>query len=55
MIQVLMPQYGIMGEYDIETLRSEPGRFEGVCKAEGCKWKIKARKVQDEGAIMVLI
>ena len=53
--RVAVKQYGIMGEFDIETLRSEPGRFEGACKAEGCKWKIKAKKVQHEGAIMVVI
>jgi hypothetical protein len=53
--RVALKQYAIMGEFDIGTLRSEPGRFEGICKAEGCKWKIKAKKLQHEGAIMVLI
>jgi hypothetical protein len=53
--RVAVKQYGITGEFDIATLRSEPGRFEGICKAEGCKWKIKAKKLQNEGAIMVQI
>ncbi|KAM0880994.1 hypothetical protein ACQ4PT_033212 [Festuca glaucescens] len=51
--RVAIKKYAITGEFDIGTLRSEPGRFEGICKAEGCKWKIKAKKVQHEGAIMV--
>lgn len=51
--RVALKQYAITGEFDIGTLRSEPGRFEGVCKAEGCNWTIKAKKVQHEGAVMV--
>ena len=53
--RVAVKQHAIMGEFDIGTLRSDPGRFEGVCKGEGCTWKIKARKMQHEGVIMVLI
>lgn len=53
--RVAVKQYAITREFDIRTIRSEPGRFEGACKAEGCNWKIKAKKVQHEGAIMVLI
>jgi hypothetical protein len=53
--RVALKQYAITGEFDIGTRRSEPGRFEGVCKAEQCKWKIKAKRLQHEGAIMVII
>ncbi|WVZ49602.1 hypothetical protein U9M48_000944 [Paspalum notatum var. saurae] len=42
-------------EYDIET--SEPGRFRAYCRAksEGCKWRIRASKMQDDVSIQVKV
>jgi len=41
-------QYAIKGEYEITAAYSESTRYRGYCKAEGCKWKIHASKMQGE-------
>jgi len=41
-------QYAIKGEYEIAAAYSESTSYCGYCKAEGCKWKIHASKMQGE-------
>ena len=47
-------QYAINKEFDMDIVRSEPKRFVGKCKGEGCTWRINARRMLDEKTIRVL-
>ena len=47
-------QYAIKGEYEIVAAYFESTRYHGYCKAEGCKWKIHASKMQGESTWKVL-
>jgi hypothetical protein len=47
-------QYAIKGEYEIAASYSESARYRGYCKAEQCKWRIHASKLQGEKTWMVL-
>jgi hypothetical protein len=40
-------QYAIKGEYEIAAAYSESTRYRGYCKAERCKWRIRASQLQD--------
>jgi len=41
-------QYAIKGEFEIAAPYSESTRYRGYCKAERCKWRIHASRLQDE-------
>ncbi|GJM93607.1 hypothetical protein PR202_ga10175 [Eleusine coracana subsp. coracana] len=47
--RMMVRQHAIKGEFELGTEKSEPDRFRGFCKADGCKWKIVARLVKDDG------
>ena len=40
-------QYAIKGEYEIAAPYSEATRYRGFCRAERCKWRIHASRLQD--------
>jgi len=47
-------QYAIKGEFEIAAPYSESTRYRGYCKAERCKWRIHASRLQDERTWKVL-
>ncbi|WVZ85053.1 LOW QUALITY PROTEIN: hypothetical protein U9M48_032015, partial [Paspalum notatum var. saurae] len=40
-------QYAIVHEFQLGTEKSDPDRFRGYCKANGCPWKINAKTQAD--------
>ncbi|WVZ77944.1 hypothetical protein U9M48_025731 [Paspalum notatum var. saurae] len=42
-----LKQYTIVHEFEFGTEKSDPDRFRGFCKANGCPWKINAKTQAD--------
>ncbi|WVZ62653.1 LOW QUALITY PROTEIN: hypothetical protein U9M48_012373 [Paspalum notatum var. saurae] len=47
-------QYALVHEFELGTEKSNPDRFRGYCKANGCPWKINA-KTQVDTSVRVQI
>jgi hypothetical protein len=48
-------QHAIKGQFELGTEKSDPERFRGYCKAEGCPWAIVARLMPDGKSVKVTL
>lgn len=47
-------QFAINEEFELKTVKSDPSRFIGDCKAQDCRWHIVGRRQPDGKSVMVL-
>jgi hypothetical protein len=46
-------QFAINEEFELNIYKTDPSRFIGYCKGEGCRWHIVGRRQHDGNTVMV--
>jgi len=53
--RMALRQHGIKMGFQVHKIKTDKTRYRAECKAEGCPWRIVARKLRDGPTVVVLL
>lgn len=53
--RMALRQHGVKKGFQVHKIKTDKTRYRAECKAEGCPWRIVARKLQDLPTVVVLL
>ncbi|KAK3139998.1 hypothetical protein QOZ80_5AG0393880 [Eleusine coracana subsp. coracana] len=51
--RLALRQYGIVRGFKVHKVKTDKTRYRAECKAEGCPWRIVARKLRDQPTVVI--